>query len=148
VLQAIPVAWLTFKDGADLPPGSDPSLAGVLPQRRLQEEQGDPAGEEEDEVRDEEGSCREGWDAASETSLKRYPHHPLPGTQGHSWNWLENHKLFLRIDCATSIKKNKGLQHHHFSEKKIQAWSVLHYCSTSEFGLGRNLEVRSNQARG
>lgn len=47
---------LTFKEGADPAPGCHPSLAGVLPQRCLQEEDRDPTGEEEDEVGDEEGT--------------------------------------------------------------------------------------------
>lgn len=47
---------LTFKEGTDPPPGRHPSLARVLPQRRLQEEHRDPTGEEEDEVGDEEGT--------------------------------------------------------------------------------------------
>ena len=49
---------LTLKDGADLPPGSDAPLTGVLAQRRLQEEDRNAAGKEEDEVGDEEGTCR------------------------------------------------------------------------------------------
>ena len=51
---------LTLKDGADLPPGSDAPLTGVLAQRRLQEEDRNAAGKEEDEVGDEEGTC--GWE--------------------------------------------------------------------------------------
>lgn len=51
-----PPSPLTFKEGADPAPGCHPSLAGVLAQRRLQEEDRDPAGEEEDEVGDEEGT--------------------------------------------------------------------------------------------
>lgn len=51
---------LTLKEGADLPPGCDAPLAGVLAQRCLQEEDGDATGEEEDEVGDEEGTC--GWE--------------------------------------------------------------------------------------
>lgn len=47
---------LTFKEGADPAPGCHPSLAGVLPQCRFQEEDRDPTGEEEDEVGDEEGT--------------------------------------------------------------------------------------------
>lgn len=48
---------LTFKDGADLPPGCDASLARVLAQRCLQEEDRNATGKEEDEVGDEEGTC-------------------------------------------------------------------------------------------
>lgn len=48
---------LTLKDGTDLPPGCDATLAGVLAQRCLQEEDGNATGEEEDEVGDEEGTC-------------------------------------------------------------------------------------------
>lgn len=47
-----------LKDGADLPPGCDAPLTGVLAQRRLQEEDRNAAGKEEDEVGDEEGTCR------------------------------------------------------------------------------------------
>ena len=50
---------LTLEEGADLPPGCDAALAGVLAQRHLQEEHRDAAGEKEDEVGDEERSCRE-----------------------------------------------------------------------------------------
>ena len=49
---------VTFKQRADLPPAGDASLAGELAQRRLQEEHGDPAGEEEDQVGDEERPWR------------------------------------------------------------------------------------------
>jgi len=45
---------LTFKQRADLPPACDPSLAGELTQRDLQEKHGNTAGEEEDQVGDEE----------------------------------------------------------------------------------------------
>lgn len=47
---------LTFKEGTDPPPGRHTSLAGVLSQCRLQEEDRDATGEEEDEVRDEKGT--------------------------------------------------------------------------------------------
>ena len=61
-----PGRTLTLEEGANLLPGSDAALAGVLAQRHLQEEHRDAAGEEEDEVGDEEGSCREGgWDGDS-----------------------------------------------------------------------------------
>lgn len=50
---------LTLEEGADLPPGCDTALAGVLTQRHLQEENRDAAGEKEDEVGDEERSCGE-----------------------------------------------------------------------------------------
>lgn len=45
---------LTFKQGTDFPPAGDASLAGVLAQRRLQEEDGNATGEQEDQVGDEE----------------------------------------------------------------------------------------------
>ena len=45
---------LTFKQGTDLPPAGDASLAGELAQGRLQEEDGDATGEQEDQVGDEE----------------------------------------------------------------------------------------------
>lgn len=48
---------LTLEERADLSPGCDASLAGVLAQRHLQEEHRDAAGEEENEVGDEESSC-------------------------------------------------------------------------------------------
>lgn len=51
---------LTLEEGADLPPGCDAALAGVLAQRHFQKEHWDAAGEEEDEVGEEEGSCRGG----------------------------------------------------------------------------------------
>lgn len=51
---------LTLEEGADLPPSCGTPLAGVLAQCHLQEEHRDATGEEEDEVGDEEGSCREG----------------------------------------------------------------------------------------
>ena len=47
-------AGFTLEHGADLPPGGHPALAGVLAQRRLQEEHGDAAEEEEHKVGDEE----------------------------------------------------------------------------------------------
>jgi len=50
---------LTFEQRADLPPAGDASLAGVLAQRGLQEEHGDPTRKEENEVRDEEGPWME-----------------------------------------------------------------------------------------
>lgn len=59
---------LTLKDGANLPPGCDASLASVLAQCCLQEKDRNATGKEEDEVGDEEGTC--GW----ETGF------PLPGT--------------------------------------------------------------------
>lgn len=48
---------LTLEEGADLPPGRDAALAGVLAQGHLQKEEWNATGEEEDEVGDEEGSC-------------------------------------------------------------------------------------------
>lgn len=45
---------LTFKQGTDFPPAGDASLAGVLAQRCLQEENGNATGEQEDQVGDEE----------------------------------------------------------------------------------------------
>lgn len=45
---------LTLEQGAYLPPGSEAALAGVLAQRRLQEEERDATEEEENKVRDEE----------------------------------------------------------------------------------------------
>lgn len=51
---------LTLEEGADLPPSCGAPLAGVLAQCHLQEEHRDATGEEEDEIGDEEGSCREG----------------------------------------------------------------------------------------
>lgn len=48
---------LTFKDGANLPPGSDASLTGVLPQSSLQEEHRNPTHKQENEVGDEESTC-------------------------------------------------------------------------------------------
>lgn len=59
---------LTLKDGANLPPGCDASLASVLAQRCLQEEDRNATGKEEDEVGDEKGTC--GWEKGF----------PLPGT--------------------------------------------------------------------
>lgn len=59
---------LTLKDGANLPPGCDASLASVLAQRCLQEEDRNATGKEEDEVGDEKGTC------GSETGF------PLPST--------------------------------------------------------------------
>ena len=50
----------TLEEGANLPPGCDTPLTGVLAQCHLQEEHRDAEGEEEDEVGDEEGSCRRG----------------------------------------------------------------------------------------
>lgn len=47
---------MTFKQRADLPPGGDAAFGGELPQSRLQEEDGDPASKEEDEIRDEEST--------------------------------------------------------------------------------------------
>lgn len=47
---------ITFKQWADLPPAGDSSLAGVLTERRLQKEDGDPTSKQEDEVRNEEGT--------------------------------------------------------------------------------------------
>lgn len=48
---------LTLKDGANLPPGCDASLASVLAQCCLQEEDRNATGKEEDEVGDEKGTC-------------------------------------------------------------------------------------------
>lgn len=53
-----PGRTLTLEKGTDLPPGCDAPLAGVLAQCHLQEEQRDATSEEEDEIGDEEGSCR------------------------------------------------------------------------------------------
>lgn len=47
---------LTFKEGADFPPGGDTPLAGVLAQCCLKEEDRNSTGEKEDQIRDEEGS--------------------------------------------------------------------------------------------
>lgn len=47
---------MTFKQRADLPPGGDAAFGGELPQSRLQEEDGDPASKQEDEIRDEEST--------------------------------------------------------------------------------------------
>lgn len=44
----------TFKQGTDLSPAGNASLAGVLAQRRLKEEDGNATGEQEDQVGDEE----------------------------------------------------------------------------------------------
>lgn len=44
----------TFKQGTDFPPAGDASLAGVLTQGYLQEEDRNSAGEQEDQVGDEE----------------------------------------------------------------------------------------------
>lgn len=44
----------TFKQRTDLPPAGDAPLTGELSQRRLQEEDRDATGEQEDQVRDEE----------------------------------------------------------------------------------------------
>lgn len=44
----------TFKKRTDFPPACNASLFGVLAERRLQEKQGDAAGEEEEDVGDEE----------------------------------------------------------------------------------------------
>lgn len=59
---------LTFKDGADLPPSCDASLASVLAQRCLQKEDRNATGEKEDEVGDEKSTC--GWETGC----------PLPST--------------------------------------------------------------------
>ena len=70
---------LTLEEGADLPPGCDAALAGVLAQRHLQEEHRDAAGEEEDEVGDEEGSCRErGGGLSLQPPLNVPPTPPAP----------------------------------------------------------------------
>lgn len=45
-------SFLTFEQGTDFSPAGDSSLAGVLTQGDLQEEDGNAAGEEEDQVRD------------------------------------------------------------------------------------------------
>lgn len=45
---------LTFKQRTDFPPAGDSSLTGELAQRRLQEEDRNATGEQEDQVRDEE----------------------------------------------------------------------------------------------
>jgi hypothetical protein len=50
---------LTLKDGADLPPGCDTSLASVLAQCSLQEKDRNATGKEKDEVGDKEGTCGE-----------------------------------------------------------------------------------------
>lgn len=49
---------LTLEEGADLRPGRDAPLAGVLAQCHFQEEHWDATAEEKDEVGHEEGSCR------------------------------------------------------------------------------------------
>lgn len=65
---------LTLKKGADLPPGCHAALAGVLAQRHLQEEHRDAAGEEEDEVGDEEGPCGRRRSAGAEPSILSSAH--------------------------------------------------------------------------
>lgn len=47
---------LAFKERADLSPGSDSTLTGVLAKGCLQEEDWNPTGKEEDEIWDEEGT--------------------------------------------------------------------------------------------
>lgn len=69
---------LTLEKGADLPPGCHTALAGVLAQCHLQEEHWDTAGEEEDEVGDEEGSCgRRGAGAESSREPRPAPWQPV-----------------------------------------------------------------------
>lgn len=46
--------YFTFKKGTDFPPTGNCSLFGVLAESCLQEKQGDAAGEEEEDIRDEE----------------------------------------------------------------------------------------------
>lgn len=46
----------TFKQWTDFPPACNASLAGVLAQGRLQEEDRNATGEQEDQVGDEEGT--------------------------------------------------------------------------------------------
>lgn len=48
---------LTSEDGAELGPAGDPSFGRVLAQCDLQEEDGQAAPEQEDEVGDEERTC-------------------------------------------------------------------------------------------
>lgn len=48
----------TFKQGTNLPPAGDASLAGELAQGRLQEEDRDATGEQEDHVGNEERTLR------------------------------------------------------------------------------------------
>lgn len=49
---------LTFKQRADFPPAGDSTLTGVLTQRCLQKEDWYPTSEQEDEVWNEEGTCK------------------------------------------------------------------------------------------
>lgn len=49
---------LTLEHGADLLPGSHPTLAGVLAYGQPQEEQGHTTEEEGQTIRDEEGTCK------------------------------------------------------------------------------------------
>lgn len=49
----------TFKQGTDFSPAGNASLAGVLAQGRLQEEDRNAAGEQEDQVGDEECTWEE-----------------------------------------------------------------------------------------
>ena len=50
--------FLTLKQRADLPPAGDASLTGELTQSGLEEEHGDTAAHEKDDVRDKERTCR------------------------------------------------------------------------------------------
>lgn len=43
---------ITFKQWTEFPPAGDSTLFGILAHRRLQKEDGDAAGKQEDEVRD------------------------------------------------------------------------------------------------
>lgn len=49
---------LTGENGAELRPAGDAALRGELAQRHLQEEDGQTSAKQEDEVRDEKGTCR------------------------------------------------------------------------------------------
>lgn len=51
---------LTGENGAELRPAGDATLRGELAQRHLQEEDGQTSAKQEDEVRDEKGTCRAG----------------------------------------------------------------------------------------
>lgn len=57
LIEKIFLMQFTLEHGADLHPGSHPTLTGVLAQSRLQEEQGNTTEEEENKIRDEEDTC-------------------------------------------------------------------------------------------
>lgn len=96
------VELLTLKDGADLSPGCDASLASILAQCCLQEEDRNATGKEEDEVGDEKGTC--GW----ETDC------PLPGT-----SLLMVHIHLLPLPPRTASQNPRGGGH-----AKLQGTSV------------------------